>query len=88
MSRPDLEFRKKCQLQHKKVKKLLKNGELDQAKELLDHIDLSISQWEDYIKSSRAKVNLLKWMRGDLMKINNRISYKIERRQRNKNDSE
>ena len=88
MSKVDIKFRKKCQVCHNRIKNLLKKGELEQARDLLSSVELAISQWEESIRSSRTKVNLLKSIYGDLIKTSNRISYKLERRQQEKNDSE
>lgn len=72
-------FRKSCEFYHNKINNLLKKGNIKEAKELIKNIELAISQWEDNIKISTNKINLLKVIYADLIK-NERI-YKLGRRQ-------
>lgn len=60
MKKEDIEFRKKCQLYHNKIKILLRSGKIKEAQVVIDDIQKLLIMWEDYVKSARFKVNILK----------------------------
>jgi hypothetical protein len=88
MNQSDIQFRKNCQFYHTKISKLLKKGEIQQAKELINKVSVALLQWENNLKSARFKVNLLKNIYTDLTRIEKRASYKLDRRQQEENDPE
>ena len=73
-------FRKNCQFYHNKVNELLKKGNIEEARIIIDNIKLAISQWEDNIKSSMNKINLLKAIYSELEKNERTTIYKLGRR--------
>lgn len=60
MKKEDIEFRKKCQLYHNKIKGFLRKGQLNQAQGLVGEVQQSLKAWDEHIKSARFKANLLK----------------------------
>ena len=88
MNQSDIQFRKNCQFYHTKIRKLLKDGKIKQAKELINKINLALSQWEESLKSARFKTNLLKNVYADVVMIEKRASDKLDRRQQKNNEPE
>jgi len=88
MNKSDHEFRKNCQFYHTKISKLLKKGQIQEARDLMGKVQAAISQWEESLKSAKFKVNLLKNTYAGLIQIEKRASYKLDRRQQEKNDPE
>ena len=81
MDRSDIQFRKNCQFYHTKITKLLRKGDVRQAKELLNKVNEALVQWEHSLRSAQFKVNLLRNIYADLLKNERRASYKLDRRQ-------
>jgi len=87
MDRLEIEFRKNCQFYYTNIRKLLKKGEIQSAKTLMDKVSAALFQWEEQLKSAKFKVNLLKNIYSELTLIEKRVSHKLDRRQK-ENDPE
>lgn len=88
MNQSDIQFRKNCQLYHTKIRKLLKNGRIEEAKELIKNIGGALSQWENNFRSTRFKLNLLRNVYSDLTVLERKASYNLDRRQRDDSKQE
>jgi len=88
MDRSYIEFRKNCQLYHTNIKRLLKNGEIQKAKELINEVKKSLYIWEDKLKSDRSMVQLLRGIYNDIIINEKRASYKLDRRHKDNDHSE
>jgi len=60
MKKEDIEFRKNCQLYHTKIRALLRKGQIDEAQEIIKNIGASLQAWEDFMRSARVKIHILK----------------------------
>jgi len=87
MDRSDIQFRKNCQFYHTKVRKLLRKGNIQQAKDLINEVKKALSQWEDKLRSDKLKVQVLRGVYADLTIKEKQANYKLDRRQE-ENDSE
>jgi len=56
----DIEFKKKCAQYDRNVRNLLKKGNIDEAKKMIDQVALSIREWEEELKSTRFRLNFLR----------------------------
>ena len=60
MGPDDLVFRKRCQEWHLKVRKLLKQDKVKEAKEMREKIAQALLDWQEHERSVRFRTNILK----------------------------
>lgn len=82
MTPEDFSFKKQCQATHHRVCSLLAQNKVEEAFEMVNNIEVTAKQWEEYERSVQLRSRLMRHMLADLSKRKRIKTAELKRRQK------